>query len=79
MNFTMYFLKAWDMSLWVGESEEVGKMKKFRIDVYAKWNTDMLISRNYVCFMTEAEAYEYGNSIANGNIVNVMEANWSYC
>lgn len=54
-------------------------MKKFRIDVYAKWNADMLISRNYVCFMTEAEAYEYGNSIANGNIVNVMEANWSYC
>lgn len=52
-------------------------MKKFRIDVYAKWNADMLISRNYVCFATEAEAHEYGYSIANGNIVNVMEANWS--
>ena len=47
-------------------------MKKFRVDVYAKWNADMLIGRNYVYFATEAEAYEYGNSIANGNIVNVM-------
>ena len=48
-------------------------MKKYRIDVYAKWNADMLISRNYVCFMTEDEAIEYGNSIANGNTVNVVE------
>lgn len=48
-------------------------MKKYRVDVYAKWNADMLISRNYVYFMTEAEAYEYGNSIANGNRVNVIE------
>lgn len=47
-------------------------MKVFRVDVYAKWNADMLISRNYVSFQTEAEAYEYGNSIANGNNVNVV-------
>ena len=26
-------------------------MKKYRIDIYASWNADMLISRNYVCFM----------------------------
>lgn len=48
-------------------------MTKFRIDVYAKWNADILVSRNYVSFSTEAEAYEYGKSIANGNIVNVMK------
>jgi hypothetical protein len=48
-------------------------MKKYRIDVYAKFNPDMLVSRNYVWFHTEAEAVEFGNSIANGGIVNVME------
>lgn len=48
-------------------------MKKYRVDVYSKFNADMLVSRNYVFFMTEAEAIEYGNSIANGGIVNIME------
>lgn len=48
-------------------------MKKYRVDVYSKFNADMLVGRNYVFFMTEAEAIEYGNSIANGNTVNVME------
>lgn len=47
-------------------------MTKFRIDVYSKFNPDMLTSRNYVWFATEAEAYEYGKIIANGNVVNVM-------
>lgn len=47
-------------------------MKKYRIDVYATWNTDMLISRNYVSFKTEAEAYEYGKIVAKGNILNII-------
>lgn len=47
-------------------------MKKYRIDVYSQYFPDALVSRNYVWFMTEAEAYEYGNSIAEGGIVNVM-------
>ena len=48
-------------------------MKKYRVDVYSKFNADMLVRRNYVFFMTETEAIEYGNSIANGNTVNVIE------
>jgi hypothetical protein len=28
--------------------------------------------------MTEAEAIEYGKSIANGNTVNVIEVKWTY-
>lgn len=48
-------------------------MKKYRIDVYSRFNADWLISRNYVCFMTELEAIAYGNTIANGGIVNIME------
>ena len=31
-------------------------MKKYRVDVYSKFNVDMLVSRNYVFFMTEVEA-----------------------
>ena len=48
-------------------------MKKFRVDVYSRFNPNALTSRNYVFFATKEEAYEYGKSIANGNIVNVME------
>lgn len=53
-------------------------MKKYRVDVYSKFNADMLVSRNYVFFMTEAEAIEYGNSaqvfsrkfVQNPNLTN---------
>ena len=47
--------------------------KKFRIDVYKKGNPDALIKREYKTCNSKEEAQKYGQSIADGNTVNVME------
>ena len=47
-------------------------MKKFRIDIYSKFNADMLISRNYVFFNNESEAVAFAKTIAKtGDVINV--------
>jgi len=46
---------------------------KFRIDIFKKDNPDALVKREFKMFKSEDEAKKYGESIANGNIVNVME------
>ena len=46
--------------------------QKFRIDVFKKDNPDALMKREYKQFKSKEEAQKYGESIANGNIVNVM-------
>lgn len=47
--------------------------KKFRIDIYKKDNPDALIKREYKTCSSKEEAQKYGQSIADGNTVNVME------
>ena len=46
---------------------------KFRIDIFKKNNPDALVKREYKMFDSEKEAKKYGESIANGDIVNVIE------
>ena len=46
---------------------------KFRIDIYKKDNPDALIKREYKTCNSKEEAQKYGQSIADGNTVNVME------
>ena len=46
---------------------------KFRIDIFKKDNPDALIKREYKVFKNKDEAKKYGESIADGDIVNVME------
>lgn len=48
-------------------------MKKYRIDIYDKKNPDALKKREYKDFTSEDEAKKFGESIADGNTVNVME------
>lgn len=50
---------------------------KYRIDIYKRNNPDALIKRVYEMFDSEDEAYEYGESIANGNEVVVNKVNAS--
>ena len=47
--------------------------KKFRVDIYKKDNPDALVKREVKTFNSEDEAKKYGESIANGDIVNVIE------
>ena len=47
--------------------------KKFRVDIYKKDNPDALVKREVKTFNSEDEAKKYGESIANGGIVNVIE------
>lgn len=47
--------------------------KKFRVDIYKKDNPDALVKREVKMFNSEDEAKKYGESIANGGIVNVIE------
>lgn len=46
---------------------------KYRIDIFKKDNPDALVKREFKMFKSEDEAKKYGESIANGDIVNVME------
>lgn len=48
---------------------------KYRIDIFKKDNPDALVKREFKMFKSEDEAKKYGESIANGNIVNVMNVN----
>lgn len=48
---------------------------KYRIDIFKKDNPDALVKREFKMFKSEDEAKKYGESIANGNIVNVMKVN----
>lgn len=48
---------------------------KYRIDIFKKDNPDALVKREFKMFKSEDEAKKYGDSIANGNIVNVMKVN----
>lgn len=48
---------------------------KFRIDIFKKDNPDALVKREFKMFKSEDEAKKYGESVANGNIVNVMKVN----
>lgn len=57
----------------VKASAKESDSKKFRIDIYDKNNPDGLKSREYKSFATKEEAQKYGESIAKGNTVNVME------
>ena len=47
--------------------------KKFRVDIYKKDNPDALVKSEVKTFNSEDEAKKYGESIANGDIVNVIE------
>ena len=47
--------------------------KKYRVDIFKKNNPDALVKREYKMFDSEKEAKKYGESIANGDIVNVIE------
>ena len=46
-------------------------MKKYRIDIYAVSNPDLLLKREYKFFTSKEEAQAYARSIANGNFVDV--------
>lgn len=55
------------------KAAEQGGNTKFRIDIYKKDNHDALVKREYKSFDSKEEAKKYGQSIADGNIVEVME------
>lgn len=46
-------------------------MKKYRIDIYAVSNPDLLLKREYKFFSSPEAAQAYARSIANGNFVDV--------
>ena len=55
------------------KAAEQGGNTKFRIDIYKKDNHDALVKREYKSFDSKEEAKKYGQSIADGNTVEVME------
>ena len=55
------------------KAAEQGGNTKFRIDIYKKDNHDALVKREYKSFDSKEAAKKYGQSIADGNTVEVME------